>query len=240
MWILYEIGHKNIYKFCFKNVMLPITNMAMVRNSEVMSRKFYTAGACRTSNYALKLILISFNYTVKSSRSFIIQIKGCVVTTSLNLLLRFGWPRVSSEQPLVTFDSTKHQYYKYLLLLKNSQCPSRLSVRMWRSCDAEKLKLSSDGIDSGSKKCKRRCGGVWRSPRLAGVRSQAVGFVLVRLAGIWRQSPWRCFQIIYFTKKFYKFCTFNAIRKDNAAINCIIVQHKETSYPSILTGHTLG
>jgi hypothetical protein len=53
--------------------------------------------------------------------------------------------------------------------------------------------LSSDGGDSGSKKCKRRCGstycGVWRSLRLAGVWSQAVGFVLVRLAGIWLQSP---------------------------------------------------
>jgi hypothetical protein len=29
--------------------------------------------------------------------------------------------------------------------------------------------------------------------------------------------------VIYFTKKFYKFCTFNAICKDNAAINCIIL-----------------
>jgi hypothetical protein len=50
------------------------------------------------------------------------------------------------------------------------------------------MKLSSDGGDSGSNKCKRGCvgayGGVWLSLRLAGVWSQAVGFVLVRLAGI--------------------------------------------------------
>jgi hypothetical protein len=31
---------------------------------------------------------------------------------------------------------------------------------------------------------------------------------------------------IYVVKKFYKFCTFNAICKVNAAINCISVQHK--------------
>jgi hypothetical protein len=57
----------------------------------------------------------------------------------------------------------------------------------------KKLKLSSDGGDSGSKKCKRgydgAYGGIWRSLRLAGVWSQAVGFVLVRLAEIWLQSP---------------------------------------------------
>jgi hypothetical protein len=54
------------------------------------------------------------------------------------------------------------------------------------------LKLSPDGGDSGSKKCKRgyggAYGGVWRSLRLMIVWSQAVGFVLVRLVGIWLQS----------------------------------------------------
>jgi hypothetical protein len=50
------------------------------------------------------------------------------------------------------------------------------------------LKLSSDGGDSGSEKCKRETvvGGVdcevWRSLRLAGVWSQAAGILLVRLA----------------------------------------------------------
>jgi hypothetical protein len=56
----------------------------------------------------------------------------------------------------------------------------------------KKLKLSSDGSNFGSKKCKRSyggvCGGVWRSMRLEGAWIQAVGFVLVRLAGIWLQS----------------------------------------------------
>jgi hypothetical protein len=33
--------------------------------------------------------------------------------------------------------------------------------------------------------------------------------------------------LIYFIKTFYKYCTFNAICKDNAAINCITVQHKK-------------
>jgi hypothetical protein len=49
-------------------------------------------------------------------------------------------------------------------------------------------KLSSDSGDSGKRRCKRgyggAYGGVWRSLRLAGVWSQAVGFVLVRLGGI--------------------------------------------------------
>jgi hypothetical protein len=44
-----------------------------------------------------------------------------------------------------------------------------------------------------------------------------------------------------YVQKFYKFCTFNAICKDNIAINCITVQHKkgfipvkfDGSYPSI-------
>jgi hypothetical protein len=41
--------------------------------------------------------------------------------------------------------------------------------------------------------------------------------------------------LIRFIRKFY---TYNMICKDNAAINCIIVQHKRCSLPSTLTGHT--
>jgi hypothetical protein len=41
--------------------------------------------------------------------------------------------------------------------------------------------------------------------------------------------------LILFTKKFYKFCTFNVIFKDNTAINCITVQHKEGSFLSTMT-----
>jgi len=54
------------------------------------------------------------------------------------------------------------------------------------------LKLSSDGGYSGIEKCKlgyvSACGWVWRSLRLTGVWSQAVGFVLVRLAGVSRRE----------------------------------------------------
>jgi hypothetical protein len=35
----------------------------------------------------------------------------------------------------------------------------------------------------------------------------------------------------YFINKLYKFCSFNAICKDNAAINCITVQHKKSVIP---------
>jgi hypothetical protein len=75
-------------------------------------------------------------------------------------------------------------YSKY-----NRQCPSRLTVRVRLTCDAEKIKSSSDGGECSRKKCKRGYGGVWRSPRLSGMWSQAVCFVLLHLAGIWLQSP---------------------------------------------------
>jgi hypothetical protein len=48
------------------------------------------------------------------------------------------------------------------------------------------LKSSSDGGESGGNRCKRSYsgafGGVWRSLLLIGVWSQAVGFVVVRVA----------------------------------------------------------
>jgi hypothetical protein len=73
------------------------------------------------------------------------------------------------------------------------QCPSRLTVRVRCSFDSEKVKLSSDGSDSASEKFRRgyggAYGGIWWSLRLAGVWSQAVGFVLARLGGIWLHSP---------------------------------------------------
>jgi hypothetical protein len=53
----------------------------------------------------------------------------------------------------------------------------------------KKLKLSFGGGESVSKKCKRRYygvyGAVWRCLPLAGVWSQEVGFMLVRLIGVW-------------------------------------------------------
>jgi hypothetical protein len=74
----------------------------------------------------------------------------------------------------------------------NSQCPLRLTV--WhRPRDAEKLKLNSEGGNPDNTKYKRGDGdanvGVWWSRSLLGIWSQAVCFVLVRLAGIWLQSP---------------------------------------------------
>jgi hypothetical protein len=42
----------------------------------------------------------------------------------------------------------------------------------------------------------------------------------------------------YFKKKCYKCCSFNAICKYNAAINCVTVQHKQGSFPSTVTNNT--
>jgi hypothetical protein len=41
----------------------------------------------------------------------------------------------------------------------------------------------------------KKTGGVYRNLHLTGVSSEAVGFVLVRLARICLQSPWSCFDI---------------------------------------------
>jgi hypothetical protein len=38
---------------------------------------------------------------------------------------------------------------------------------------------------------------------------------------------------------FYKFCTFSVICKDDAAVNCITLQHKKGSFLSTLTGCTI-
>jgi hypothetical protein len=37
--------------------------------------------------------------------------------------------------------------------------------------------------------------------------------------------------LIHLLKKFYKFCIFDVISKDYAAINCITVEHKKTLIP---------
>jgi hypothetical protein len=108
------------------------------------------------------------------------------------------------------------------------------------------LKLSSGGGDSGREKCKLgyggAYGGVWWNLPLAGVGILesggrfSVGAFGRNLASV---AVKMFSHIIYSRKKFYKFFTFNSICKDNAAINCIIFQHKKVSFPSILTGHTL-
>jgi hypothetical protein len=104
----------------------------------------------------------------------------------------------------------------------------------------KKYKLNSDCGDSGSKKYKRgyygAYSGVWRSLCLAGawiVESGGrfcVGVFGRNLASV---AVKMFSHLIYFFQTFYKFCTFNVICKDNAAMNCITVQHtqKKSSIP---------
>jgi hypothetical protein len=42
--------------------------------------------------------------------------------------------------------------------------------------------------------------------------------------------------LVYFKKKCYKFCTFNAICKDNVGLNCFSVQHKKMFAPINVNG----
>jgi hypothetical protein len=83
------------------------------------------------------------------------------------------------------------------------------------------LKLGSDGGDSARKKCKRGCGGVWRSLESGG--RFYVGAFGRNLASV----AVKIFTFDVLVKKHYKCCDFNAICKDNVAINCITVQHKK-------------
>jgi hypothetical protein len=64
---------------------------------------------------------------------------------------------------------------------------------------------------------------------LAGVWSLGVGFVIVKNLD---SVIVKMFSYLIFLRN-YKFCTCNAICKNNAAINCIAV------FPSTLKGHTL-
>jgi hypothetical protein len=90
----------------------------------------------------------------------------------------------------------------------------------------KKKRISPDGSVSGSKKRNRgyggTYGGVQQSLHAVGIWSQAVGFVLVSLAGNWLQNFSFCFlSTTVLIKKYYKFSNFNATCKDNAAVNCI-------------------
>jgi hypothetical protein len=105
------------------------------------------------------------------------------------------------------------------LPLNNSQCPLRLSGRVRRSCDAEKIDFSSDSGDSGSKICKAS-GGFWRE---SGVSRSVLCWCFWQESGVSRCEG----VLTYLINKFYKFCTFNATCKDNAATNCTTVQHKQ-------------
>jgi hypothetical protein len=79
----------------------------------------------------------------------------------------------------------------------------------------KKIGIKFDGGDSGSKKCKRGYGGIWWSLHLAGIWSQAVGFVLEHFAELREMFS----HLIDFIMKFYKCFTFGAICEHNAAIN---------------------
>jgi hypothetical protein len=101
----------------------------------------------------------------------------------------------------------------------------------------KKLKLSSDSGDSSSKNCKRGYGGVCQSVFGGSLESGSqfcFGAFDMNLASV---ASKMFAHLIYFIKKYYKFCTFNAICKDIAAINCITVQYKKGLFPSTLTGH---
>jgi hypothetical protein len=112
---------------------------------------------------------------------------------------------------------------------------------MWK-----KLKLSSNGRDSGSKKCKRgyggAYGGTWQSLHLVGLWSLesggqfCVGAFGMNLASV---NMKMFSHLIYFINKFDKFCASNVICRNNVAINCINVQHKRRSFLSTLLRHTM-
>jgi hypothetical protein len=76
------------------------------------------------------------------------------------------------------------------------------------------------------------CGGVcvWRESGVrvcVGAFGRSLASVAVKIFS----------HLIYFVKKFYKFCTFSATLKVSAAMNYITVQHKKGLFPSPLTGH---
>jgi hypothetical protein len=101
----------------------------------------------------------------------------------------------------------------------------------------KKMKLSYDGGDSGGKKCKRfydgAYGAVWRTMESGSLFCVGASGRNLASVGVEMFS-----HLIYFLKKCDKFCIFNAICKDNTAINCSSVQHNSGSFPSTLTGHT--
>jgi hypothetical protein len=94
-----------------------------------------------------------------------------------------------------------------------------------RLCDAKRLKLSSDGDESGCKKCKQGCGGaydiIWRSLRLVGVWSLESGSRICVAAfdsNLVSVAMKMVSNLICFFEKLHTFSAFNAIFIYNAAI----------------------
>jgi hypothetical protein len=87
----------------------------------------------------------------------------------------------------------------------------------------KQLHSRSDRGDSGSRKCKRgydgAYGDVWRG----------LGFGFNRCEDVYT------FDLVI--EQFYKCYSFNAICKNNPAINCVAVQYRKGSFPPILKGH---
>jgi hypothetical protein len=85
---------------------------------------------------------------------------------------------------------------------------------MWKE-----LKLSLEGGDSGSKKYKRGYGSAWsvESGGRCFVSTFGRNMVLVAVNKL---------SHLFYHFFLYKFCTFKAICKYNATIDCITVRHK--------------
>jgi hypothetical protein len=70
---------------------------------------------------------------------------------------------------------------------------------------------------------------------VATLATNAIEAVVASMAGSEEMRGWRSvvvddvFTFIYFIMEVYKCCAFRAFCKDNAAINCICVQHKRNS-----------
>jgi hypothetical protein len=126
-----------------------------------------------------------------------------------------------------SFDSTPN-----IIAIVRHALLDECAVRAMR----KKLKLSFDGGDFGSKKCKEGMVGsdgvwVWRE---SGVRLSVLCLCVWQESGFSRSEDVSTFDLTYFLKTLYKFCTFSKICKGNAAINCISVQRKKGSFSSTL------
>jgi hypothetical protein len=105
----------------------------------------------------------------------------------------------------------------------------------------KKIKLISDGGDSGSKKCNRdfdgAYSGVWRSLLLVGSLESGGRFCVGAFGrNVASVAVKMCSRLIYFVRKFYKFYTFNAICKGNAAtksITALVMEAASTSETSV-------
>jgi hypothetical protein len=104
---------------------------------------------------------------------------------------------------------------------------------LYESSIRQMRKKNSDGGNSGSKKYIQgygdTYGGVWRTVRLTGVWSKAVG----------QESAFSRLEDVFTFKLRLNCFFFNTICKDNAAIYRITVHHKRRPFPPSLTSYLL-